>query len=133
MNLKRLNHLIRYMKKLSPEATEHFDMQLWINHPKALKDNFTRKNLMSCGTTACALGWAASLPSFKKAGLKLNAQARGYTNLAHAEVFFGLNKREAMALFAMYNVRSPAEWARVAEEKIAYWNRGGRDDPLPRA
>jgi hypothetical protein len=64
---------------------------------------------LSCGTTACALGWAATMPAFRRAGLILNRDCVGnevtlkhdpgtYPAAAAAEVF-GLLEREAYFLF----------------------------------
>ncbi len=44
---------------------KRFDYETWAGASwKGKKD-------LSCGTTACALGWATTIPAFKKLGLKL--------------------------------------------------------------
>jgi hypothetical protein len=69
---------------------------------------------LSCGTQACAFGWATTIPSFRRLGLRLvkdqgepaYVQLRGMTpseytdkSIQAAEVFFGLSEPEARFLF----------------------------------
>ena len=56
MNKERLERLIVVMERVRDQR-EFFDMDYW-----------TRK----CGTASCALGWAASDPSFREQGLRLD-------------------------------------------------------------
>lgn len=60
----RLQLLIRKLEKLQPRR---FNYAHWV-------DRFTwqRKPDLSCGTTACAMGWATTIPSLRKLGLRLN-------------------------------------------------------------
>jgi hypothetical protein len=79
-----------------------------------------------CGTTACALGWAPSIPSIRKAGLVLEIMStdlgkvgdvvfkrngKRYYGTAAGEQAFGLNPEEASFLFLpgqkLNGVRSP--------------------------
>ena len=59
----------------------------------------------SCGTKACALGWAGLMPEFRKAGLKTDRNEDEVTlsgeffGIRAGEVFFGLSQNEADALF----------------------------------
>jgi hypothetical protein len=63
---------------------------------KALKNN-------ECGTVACACGWAATIPSFRKAGYKLNdfgtIMFNGEKDWGAIEDFFGLEETESSYLF----------------------------------
>ena len=76
-------------------------------------DRYREPDLNVCGTTACALGWAASMPEFRKRGLKMHWDENweeAYPMLkdkdgdvltgedAGAE-FFGLSYDEAEELF----------------------------------
>lgn len=44
---------------------ERFDYVRWVG------SNWQGKSDLSCGTTACALGWATTIPAFRKLGLRL--------------------------------------------------------------
>jgi len=57
---RRLLRLADFLDNL-PE--EKFDISSWVDN-----DWKGRANL-SCGSTACSLGWAATIPAFRKAGL----------------------------------------------------------------
>lgn len=79
MKMKK-HHKARWLKLadlLDTVDPEHFDME------EIAYSGFERpKKDWSCGTAACALGYAATIPSFKKAGLKLcyEFDVYGYTN-----------------------------------------------------
>jgi hypothetical protein len=64
-----------------------------------------------CGTVACAVGWACTLPEFRRAGLTLDASGfrgmqrgrpryRGWFGFKAAEKFFGLDSAAAERLFS---------------------------------
>lgn len=71
---------------------------------------------LSCGTTACALGWAATMPEFRRLGLRLlRVTENGAGSVTHtslkdtyksdepfeaASIVFGINTDEAIYLFA---------------------------------
>lgn len=68
------------------------------------------QDLSSCGTTACALGWAASMPEFRRLGLRLDyagpsSMMNGVTNTEGdseydaAEKVFGVDDRQFEQLF----------------------------------
>ncbi len=59
MRADRLLRLAEFLEALPPEAFDYSDVF-------ASDDWGVRK----CGTTACAMGWATTIPEFKKAGLK---------------------------------------------------------------
>lgn len=59
---RRLNLLADFLEKLSPAR---FDYGRWVG------DSWAGKQDLSCGTTACALGWAAAIPEFQALGLEL--------------------------------------------------------------
>lgn len=52
-------------KKLDSLPEHRFDYGLWVG------PNWGGAQDLSCGTTACALGWAATIPELQKAGLCL--------------------------------------------------------------
>ena len=60
---------------------------------------------LSCGTQACALGWAATMPTFRRLGLYLNRAFRPVLKglrdpWRSAERLFSLDREEAITLFA---------------------------------
>lgn len=59
---RRLLKLANFLEKLPPER---FGFATWVGY------NWEGKANLSCGTTACALGWASTIPSFRKLGLRL--------------------------------------------------------------
>ena len=61
MNKHRLRTLQKFLRtKVNPDR---FDMEEWAGEIKNGKP--------ACGTSACALGWATTIPSFRKAGLRM--------------------------------------------------------------
>ena len=87
--IERLEQVVRVLVELPPE--KKFDLQLW----------------MRCGTTGCAIGWAASDPWFNRRGLKLESyvpmfQQRGKPTLWEynaIKAFFDLSGAETRTLF----------------------------------
>jgi hypothetical protein len=61
---KRLLKLADFLEKLKPAR---FDYGEWVG--KTWQGGLD----LSCGTTACALGWAAAMPEFRRLGLRLIA------------------------------------------------------------
>ena len=59
---RRLLKLAEYLGKL-PKSK--FDFSKWVG------EDWKGKQNLSCGTTACSLGHAATIPSLRKAGLRL--------------------------------------------------------------
>jgi hypothetical protein len=98
---RRLLKLAAFLEKL---PTERFNYQFWVG-----KD-WEGKADLSCGTTACALGWATTMPEFRRLGLqlvKLNSNyafvvsARtGASAFGAAQEIFGLDQDESAYLFS---------------------------------
>lgn len=59
---RRLLKLAKFLEKL-PE--ERFFYGLWVG------DDWAGKPDLSCGTTACAMGWATAIPEFRELGLRM--------------------------------------------------------------
>ena len=108
-HIDRLEKLYNFLGTVEPKK---FDFSSWAD----TKTGETDMNV--CGTTACALGWAGSMPEFRKRGLKLgweksywdSSKVRGevylYSDgaidangLEAGEKFFGLTEEEAEYLF----------------------------------
>jgi hypothetical protein len=80
MNTKRLLTLARHLRKV---PVERFDMKRW-----------------ACGTTACAMGHACTIPSFRRAGLRL-VEDFGWGTITMSTIAFGkiLGMQAAAELF----------------------------------
>lgn len=87
---KRLLKLADLMDNLPNEVK--FNIHDWANHYGECNND--KPSLHNCGTVACTLGFAAMLPSFKNAGLKLNKDNlpayKDYIAFEAGEEFFGL-------------------------------------------
>lgn len=126
LTVRRLTKLADHMAGLPRKAKFHFDMGTYFSHeggsrlhPKA-KDGrgLTTEDLFDCGTSACALGFAAALPEFRRAGLALviNNQAnicyKRYIRDEAAMSFFHLTMKQTNYLFGpVSSVTTPKQWA----------------------
>ena len=127
---KRLHELADYMARQKPD---HFDMGSWIEHEGKGHDHgiedgepVTKRQLMSCGTKACALGHCVFSPVGKRLGLSLiYSTRRGGTVLMEgsnletfelAQKIFALNEYEADYLFCCIEASTPKEWAKLCRE-----------------
>lgn len=91
--------LLKLADKLDTVPRKQFDYSAWVG------DDWKGAPDLSCGTTACALGWATTIPSFRRLGLKLNTDWNEvtmgeYRNFYAAALLFELSERDAMYLFA---------------------------------
>jgi hypothetical protein len=59
---KRLLKLADFLDELPPKR---FDFTQWVD------EDWKGKPDLSCGTKACALGWATTIPSFRRLGMNL--------------------------------------------------------------
>lgn len=116
VNLKRLEKLIEYMEGLPKEANRHFSMDTFLEHHGDHKHKAPRSKrdlLHSCGTTACAMGWAATMPYFQKLGLSFRKNGR----IGGIDVIARLMSYEWQELFGGYNRdRTPKQWAKRARK-----------------
>lgn len=126
----RLTTLIKFMEALPRSAAKHFNMTTWIAHAGPHSHDFDRYirpgDLETCGTTACAFGWAATIPTFRRAGLKVvnSIEESGrHDNYTVAKEFFDLNDWQTGLIFGSSSVsdpnpfrlaKSPKQWARLA-------------------
>ena len=105
VNTRRLLVLARYLEKVPPRR---FKMTIW-GEGKIAKSYAT-----GCGFAGCAMGHAAFIPSFRKAGLMLKEQSsldgtpnwtiaikgRRLVTFGVAAWLFGINTNQATYLFA---------------------------------
>lgn len=94
MNKRRLLKLADILDKV---PRKHFDLGCFTNS--------LPENIHTCGTTACALGYAAVDPGFRRAGLKftsnigLDIQYRKWSGTYAAMSFFELDEATILSLF----------------------------------
>ena len=111
---QRLLHLAAFLRKLPPER---FDFRSWVGSEWNGQGPVP---LRACDTTACALGWACTMPEFKRLGLYLQSHSKSWgdgflgipaikggehefvyhlADREASEVIFGLDASEHEALF----------------------------------
>lgn len=135
----RLMKLVKFMESLPKSAEKHFNMAAWFahdgDHELKYGRRVTRTLLKDCGTTACALGWAATIPYFKRLGLTVKHGGivgtlvyRGEGGCDYEEIeecdkpLFGIDKDQWVALFgATTTVTTPQQWAARTRELIKQW------------
>lgn len=69
---KNLLILAAFLDKL---PRKRFDYSHWVG------ENFKGKPDLSCGTTACALGWTVVIPKFKKMGVSAGPNSQNFFQL----------------------------------------------------
>lgn len=114
--------LCKFMENLPKSANNHFHMGAYFidnseghGHPPPKK---AADLLHSCGTTACALGWAATMPYFRKRGLRFmeNGVLHG---IAVVVPTASIKWRE---LFGGWNHdKTPKQWAKRARALVREW------------
>ena len=103
VGMRRLLKLADYLRKVKKRD---FNMSHWSGPPNPWDSG------VNCGTTACAMGYACHIPSFKRAGLKLVPYPGtlgergecypafdGANEFDAAAKFFGISHQEASYLF----------------------------------
>lgn len=123
----RLTKLADFMDALPRKAWKHFDMEYWLaqdgeDHHK-FGDYIEPSHTGDCGTTACAAGWAATIPSFRRAGFKLIVSRTSWSNWGRIEKFFDLPGTESEQVFGASNARqlgikTPKQWAKHCRKFI---------------
>lgn len=106
MRKDRLKRLADFLQ-IVPE--ERFDMQRWVG------DDFKGSPDLSCGTSACAVGWATTIPEFREAGLHLDFDPddelawiatpvyQGWEGYDAAAQFFEIPRGQAEHLFGSFH------------------------------
>lgn len=88
MNKERLLKLAEFLET-NPQIEGHFDLAVWrkaINLDPA-KNLVTDEQLHSCGTSACAVGWACSMPEFQAKGLGFGTRHGEYGSYDNEPTF----------------------------------------------
>lgn len=134
---KRLYRLCDYMASLPRSAVKHFNMQHFYEHQGEGHDHQLPVapkvgDLHACGTTACALGWAMTVPSFRRAGLRIEESERFFEGesadyfVCGSEEVFGLDEDsyEWEQLFGGDNTdKSPKAWAKRVRRLLREWQK----------
>ena len=134
--VRRLTKLCEFMEKLPPEATEHFNMGAFLKHEgdhEIKRGPVTREVLLDCGTTACAMGWAAVCPSFVRAGLQMRPEPTRLTGFAQFRIgkgrwtgaegriistFFNMDDHWYTLFGPRTHLKTPKQWARMCRRFI---------------
>ena len=128
---QRLQTLANFLRTVPPER---FDLENWRSAPHTSLP-ITDEDLKTCGTTACAVGWACSMPAFKAEGLYYNGHMPVYAPVdaqplsywRAVEEFFGLSYIEARWLFSDKCYSTPSLWSVIERLEIA----ASRDTQCP--
>lgn len=116
--------LLKLAEFLRTVPRKRFDYRTWVG------DDWKGAQDLSCGTTACALGWATTMPEFRRLGLRLFKSSysnTGYVGMdgeaedtidpsGAAEQIFGLDSTAVGYLFAPGRGESRATPKRVAKK-----------------
>lgn len=132
-----LNVLQNFMD--SPIPKSRLDMNLW------QQDGFSAND---CGTRACALGWACTIPQLQAQGLRMRKARTHYGDsvstpciaeatgaLDSARKLFGLKEEESLYLFQQNGPASGRTWddpAEVAEAIRSVMRRHGYEPTVIR-
>jgi len=83
MNKRRL---LALADKLEEVPRDRFNFSSWVG------EDWGGKQDLSCGTTACALGWATTIPMLRKAGLYLRKSRSRFSKDRGEVVLKGLKR-----------------------------------------
>lgn len=140
----RLLKLCALLESLPKEADQHFNMVDWFEHRgKRHKhglddgDMIERKHLTACGTSACALGWATTLPYFRDLGLRMTySKEKGgvisFDGMSGVEggvfpiakaAFEMADEQQAVLFFRDIGASTPKQWAAQVRQIIKQWDR----------
>jgi hypothetical protein len=117
LTVRRLTKLADYMHSLPKEAENHFDMSHFFahtgDHPIPIEPK--KRHYFDCGSSACALGWAATMPYFRKLGLQIHdgrLLVNGRFSWEWPDIF-GLDSTDMGFLFSGFtHIRTPKQWAK---------------------
>ena len=134
LGFKRLYKLCDFAESLPKEANKHFGMSDYFRHLGAHSHEIPEKpkaeHLLSCGTTACMLGWAMTVPAFRRAGLSIYIwhEPSGATRFQvdGSEEVFGLgyeyDSHRWGQLFGSENKdKTPKAWAKRVRRLLKRW------------
>lgn len=107
-HIDRLEKLYAFLGTIKPKK---FKFGSWAESPTGQTD------VNVCGSTACALGWAASMPEFRKRGLKLQWEIYGWDHNMESEATVVMKNK---AGFKIYGDDAGAEFFGLTAEEAEY-------------
>jgi hypothetical protein len=109
MNKERLELVAKKLESLPPER---FNYSSWIGK------NWEGAQDLSCGTTACALGWAATIPELQEAGLCIVA---GWDYACDPYVALSTRRQPVRQYEANYESVVAAMWVfELTEDEVSF-------------
>lgn len=137
---KRLLVLAAFLRTLK---RERFNYSEWVG------SDWQGASDLSCGTQACALGWATTIPAFRRLGLRLyryegigvgqvglfeTGRSKAYESdpFGAAEQVFGLSTGEALYVFAPSDGGEHKATPKRVATKIERFVESGHRIPRPR-
>lgn len=117
-----LRSLSAALKAIPEENAKNFNRGVWIYGDHRLK----YADYFSCGTQACAIGLASTLPDWKKAGLEIKSVGNdrwmpvwsGDVNLSAGANLLEMSLSDFYRLFLEGENRTPVEEADMIEKII---------------
>lgn len=106
------NRLLKLADFLETVDKNRFDLSLWRE---------LRFSPSKCGTVACAVGWATTIPSFKKAGFTFESNAPKYKTYDSWEAvtkFFSLDNLDAFYLFSIFDYNDENPTPKMVTKRI---------------
>ncbi len=118
MKYYHINRLQKLANVLKHVSNSKFNMRTW---GKGKIEQLVKTH--DCNTAACALGWACSIPAFRKAGLHRIScsnipRYKDYNKYEAAVAFFGISTNESLQLFHYDNPGTPKQIAKRIETVI---------------
>lgn len=134
MHAAHLRRLAFYLR--NDVRDERFNLATWVGNDDVPWEGMDD---LSCGTTACAMGWATTIPEFKELGLRLERNSfsgQGYLvfgekkHFSAAAEFLDITEKEAEYLFNpdKYPEEDDTTRLEVCERIEAFVDNGGIAD-----
>jgi hypothetical protein len=112
MNKERLELVAKKLESLPPER---FNYSSWIGK------NWEGAQDLSCGTTACALGWAATIPELQEAGLRIVAAWDDVSDLSYPYVALSTRRQLVPVYEANHESVVAAMWVfELTEDEVSF-------------
>lgn len=133
---KGRDRLLKLAAFLAKKKPEHFNMWNWFRHESQdghehdFGPKLTAKALTNCGTAACALGWAATMPFAKREGVcyvpkkGFKIGKRTVSGEQASKRLFGLNYEQHRNLFEHWEAgpgTDPKAWAKRCRKLVKEW------------
>jgi len=102
----RLLYLAQFLRTL---PRKKFNYDNWVGW------DWEGKPDLSCGTSACALGWATTLPRFRRLGLRLNEKSFAVVN-----VKTGIKRSISVAMDTFFLTEEEANYLFIPQDGEQY-------------